>query len=296
LGVPAGDGLAATPSATQAVNARAAAAWSAACLTIVLTTTNPGYRLEMLAVTATVLLVSAGARRSRRALLAAGVAGLLSAAFNFVLSHLGADVLFSLPESLPAIGGPYTVEAAVFGLAAGVTLAAAVLAVAPLAVLIEPDQVVDALPGFLHGSGAAVAAALNLVPSLGGTFRAVSEAQRLRGWSPRGPRSWAEVVVPVVLTAIEDSIQLAESMAARGFGSGPRTRLEPPQMAVPDWLTVAVAVAGAGVFVACVLAGVVAEWDAYPTLRLPPLAPLPAAACLLPALPAVWWRSPRLPV
>jgi energy-coupling factor transport system permease protein len=277
------------------VNPRAVAAWSVACLTIVLTTTNPGYRLGVLASTITVLLASAGARRARRPLLGAAVAGLLAAAFNFVLSHLGADVLFALPEWLPALGGPYTVEAAVFGVAAGITLAAAVLAVAPLAMLVEPDQVIDALPGFLHGSGAAVAAALNLVPSLGGTFRAVADAQRLRGWRPRGPRSWSEVVLPVVLTAIEDSIQLAESMAARGFGSGPRTRLQPPRMTGRDWLTVATAGAATAVFVACVLAGVVAEWDAYPSVHVPPLAPLPAAACLLPALPAVWWHSPRWP-
>jgi energy-coupling factor transport system permease protein len=277
------------------VNPRAVAAWSAACLTIVLTTTNPGYRLAVLASTVAVLVASAGARRARRPLLAGAVAALLSAAFNFVLSHLGADVLFSVPEWVPAIGGPYTLEAAVFGVTAGITLAAAVLAVAPLAMLLEPDQVVDALPDFLHGSGAAVAAALNLVPSLGRTFTAVADAQRLRGWRPRGPRSWSEVVVPVVLTAIEDSIQLAESMAARGFGSGPRTRLEPPRMAATDWLTVATAGAAAAIFVGCVLAGVVAEWDAYPSLRPPALAPLPAAACLLPALPGVWWRSPRWP-
>jgi CBS-domain-containing membrane protein len=62
-----------------------------------------------------------------------------------------------------------------------------------------------------------------------------------------------------------------------------------------DWLTVATAATAAGVFVGCVLAGVVTEWDAYPSLRLPALAPLPAAACLLPALPGVWWRSPRWP-
>lgn len=277
------------------MSARAAAAWSAACLIIVLTTTNPAYRLGILASTVVVLLGSAGLRRARRALLAAAVAGLLSAAFNFVLSHLGADVLFRLPEWLPALGGPYTLEAAVFGVAAGVTLAAAVLAVAPLALLVEPDQVIDALPSFLHGSGAAVAAALNLVPGLGRTFVAVSDAQRLRGWRPRGPRSWSEVVVPVVLTAIEDSIQLAEAMAARGFGSGPRTTLQPARMTGRDWLTVATSAGAAGLFLACLLGGLVAEWDAYPSLHAPVVAPLPALASLLPALPGLWWRSPPWP-
>ena len=88
------------------MNPRAVAAWSAACLTIVLTTTNPGYRLGVLAASVTVLLASAGARRARRPLLAASAAGLLGAALNILLSHLGADVLFRLPEWLPAVGGP----------------------------------------------------------------------------------------------------------------------------------------------------------------------------------------------
>jgi energy-coupling factor transport system permease protein len=277
------------------VNPRAVAAWSAACLTVILTTTDPVYRTLVLVATLTVLLAAAGARRARPALVAAAVAGLLATAFNVLLSHLGADVLFSLPEGIPAVGGPYTVEAAVFGVVAGITLAAALLAAAPLALLLEADQVLDALPAFLQGSGAAVAAALNLVPGFGKTFRAVADAQRLRGWRPRDPRCWKEVVIPVLLTAIEDSIQLAESMEARAFGSGRRTRLQPPRMSAGDWAMVATAAAALLAFISAVLSGMVAEWGAYPFVRLPSPSPLPVAACLLLALPAVWWRSPRLP-
>jgi energy-coupling factor transport system permease protein len=277
------------------VNPRAVAAWSAACLTVILTTTDPVYRTLVVVAALAVLLAAAGARRARPVLVAAGLAGVLATAFNFLLSHLGADVLFSLPEGLPAIGGPYTLEAAVFGVVAGITLAAALLAAAPLAILMEPDQVLDALPAFLQGSGAAVAAALNLVPGFGRTFRAVADAQRLRGWRPRDPRCWKEVAIPVLLTAIEDSIQLAESMEARAFGSGRRTRLQPPRMSGRDWLMVAVAAVAVLAFISSVLFGMVAEWDAYPFLRLHWPSPLPVAACLLLAIPAIWWRSPRLP-
>src|SRR5439155_83909 len=70
---------------------------------------------------------------------------------------------------------------------------------------------------------AALAASFNLVPAVARSFTAVREAQLMRGWRPRGPGSWGELVVPVVLTTIEDSIQLAESMEARAFGSGRRT-------------------------------------------------------------------------
>lgn len=35
---------------------------------------------------------------------------------NFVSAHLGTTILFSLPSSIPAIGGPYTLEALATGL------------------------------------------------------------------------------------------------------------------------------------------------------------------------------------
>jgi energy-coupling factor transport system permease protein len=292
LGVPVGDGVAASAAPAQEVNPRAVAAWSAACLAITLSTTNPAYRALVLGAALVVVVAGAGARRARRLLYTAALAGVSAVAFNFVLSHLGADVLFSLPDQVPVLGGPYTLEAVVFGVVSGITLAAAMLAVAPLVLLLDPDHLIDALPGFLHRTGGALAATLNLIPSLGGTFRAVADAQRLRGWRPRGPRSWSEIVVPVVLTAIEDSIQLAESMEARAFGSGPRTRLEPARMSAADWLSVAVAGSALALFVLAALTGQVGDWFAYPTLQVPSLSRLPALACLLLAVPALLWRSP----
>ena len=72
------------------------------------------------------------------------------------------------------------------------------------------------MPAPLERTGIAVATSLNLVSGFGRTFTAVRDAQRMRGWRPRGIRSWNEVLVPVVLTAIEDSVLLAEAMEARG--------------------------------------------------------------------------------
>ncbi len=244
------------------MHARAVLAWSGACLVIVLATTNPVYRTLVLATAATTVVAGAGVARARRLLIAAGIAALSAVALNLVSAHVGADVLFALPDSIPALGGPYTAEALVEGLAAGVTLAAALLAVAPISLLLEPFEVVEALPEVLAGTGSAIAAALNLIPGVAASFAAVAEAQRLRGWRPRGPRSWTAVVVPVVLSAIEDSIQLAEAMAA--------------------------AVAA---FLGARATGWVADWDPYPFLSPPALAPLPVAACLALALPSWVWRS-----
>ena len=265
--------------------------WTAACLFVVLATTNPAYKTLVLAAALAALVAGAGFRRTRRLLIAATVVATVAVVLNLVSAHVGETVLFTLPADLPAVGGPYTLEALVYGATGGVTVAAAILAAAPLSLLLESHEVMDALPAVLSRTGAAIAAALNLVPAVGATFVQVSEAQRMRGWRPRGPRSWAEVAVPVVLTSVESSIQLAESMEARGFGSGPRTHMSPVHMSSRDWVLVVASASAMVLFAISIAAGWARPWAAYPLLTAPPVDPRPLVACLLLFTPALQWRS-----
>ena len=143
------------------------------------------------------------------------------------------------------MGGPYTVEALAFGASSGITIAAAILAAAPFSLLLQPHDVMDALPPVLARTGTTIAASMNLVPAVVASFTEVSEAQRMRGWRPRGPRSWAEVVVPVVLTSVESSIQLAESMEARGFGLPARTHFRGANLGPASLLVIVASLAAA---------------------------------------------------
>ena len=273
------------------MNARAVAAWSAACLVIVLFTTNPAYKATVLAAAITSLAAGAGWRRLRGLLVAVVLIAAFATALNFVSAHLGTTVLFNLPDQVPALGGPYTLEALAVGVSGGLTVAAAISAAAPFSLILAPHEVMDALPSSLSRTGAAVAASLNLVPNVASSFVQVSEAQRLRGWRPRGPRSWAEVVVPVVLTSVEGSIQLAESMEARGFGSGPRTSFSRARLQASDWVLLAASAAAVAGFIASHAAGWADDWYPYPTLNAPAIDIRPLLACLLLFTPVVTWRS-----
>jgi energy-coupling factor transport system permease protein len=113
----------------------------------------------------------------------------------------------------------------------------------------------------------------------------------MRGWQPKGPRSWAEVVVPVVLTSVEGSIQLAESMEARGFGSGPRTSMDTGKLTQNDWLLIAMSAIAVAIFVLAHLAGWAADWYPYPSITVPAIDIRPLMACCLLFTPAVLWRS-----
>src|SRR5438445_457468 len=105
------------------MNARAVAAWSACSLFIILSTTSPVYKLMVLAAAVSVLAAGAGLRRIRALLVAVLFIGTFATLLNFVSAHLGATVLFALPAQIPALGGPYTLEAMVFA-ASGVALVA----------------------------------------------------------------------------------------------------------------------------------------------------------------------------
>jgi energy-coupling factor transport system permease protein len=273
------------------MNARAVAAWSATCIFIVLSTTNPVYKAAVLAAALIALAAGVGLRRLRGLLIGVALIAAFAVVLNFVSAHLGTTVFFALPDSIPALGGPYTLEALAFGATGGLTVAAAILAAAPFSLLLASHEVMDALPAALSRTGAAIAASLNLVPAVAASFVEVTEAQRLRGWRPRGPRSWSEIVVPVVLTSVEGSIQLAESMEARGFGSGPRTAVTPSSLQGSDWLLIAASAIALAVFGISQAAGWAAPWYAYPSLTWPAVDVRPLAACLLLLAPVLAWRS-----
>jgi energy-coupling factor transport system permease protein len=56
------------------------------------------------------------------------------------------------------------------------------------------------------------------VPQMVASWQAIREAQQVRGHKVRGVRDVLPLVMPLLVTALERAMQLAESMEARGFG------------------------------------------------------------------------------
>src|SRR5438105_4387464 len=94
-------------------------------MVIVLSTSNPAYKAIVLVAALTALVSAVGLRRMRRLLAGVGFIAVFDVLLNFVSAHLGRTVLFALPDGVPAIGGPYTLEALAFGVSGGMTIAAA---------------------------------------------------------------------------------------------------------------------------------------------------------------------------
>jgi hypothetical protein len=112
----------------------------------------------------------------------------------------------------------------------------------------------------------------------------------MRGWSPRRVRGWPDLAVPVVLTALEGSITLAEAMEARGYGSGPRTHYRDAVWTGSDVAVCVVAPAAALVFVLLRVAGVIGDWYPFPDVSVPPVSVVGVVCCLALAIPILVWR------
>jgi energy-coupling factor transport system permease protein len=275
------------PASRVGLAPRAWFVWSMAAVTAALVTDNPVYRLIVALSVLYVLVTWLPEGKSVRPILWAVVwAGLFAAAVNVLIGHTGTHVLVELPDAIPVLGGPITLESMAFGADVGLGLAAAIVAAAPLSMILSSHDIVDALPRPFERTGIAVATALNLVSGFGRTFTAVRDAQRMRGWRPRGIRSWNEVLVPVILTAIEDSVQLAEAMEARAYGSGPRSQYSTYVWSRTDILVVLLAFVAPAAFILARAAGATVDWYPYPSLELPHVEPVLVASCLLLTAPA----------
>jgi energy-coupling factor transport system permease protein len=222
-------------------------------------------------------------------LLGIGIFAVTTIVLNGLLSHLGKNVVITFPSWLPVFGGPVTVEGFVNGGSIALSLLIAVSVSASLSLVIEPTDLVDALPKSFHRAGAALGAALNLVPATALSVNTIREAQKLRGWRPRGMRALVDLVVPVLLSAIDRSVQLAESMEARAFGAQRRTKLLDENRSSKTLICVFLSLLAVGLAIAARLHGVVA-WYPYPVPTLPSLSPvalippvvITAAALMLP--------------
>lgn len=269
---------------------RAVAIWVVGALGCVLIGQDPVESALLVAALAAVAAGCAGWHRARPLLIGVLIAGLTATLLTFCLAHVGTTVLFTLPAGWVVLGGPWTLEAIAYGLQSGLLLAAAVLSVAPLSLLLDPSELIDALPRGLDRTGATVASSLNLVPAVARSVRETAEAQRLRGLRTRRLGGWTEVLVPVVLTSIEDSMQLAEAMEARGYGEGRRTHYPAAPADGRDLLVAAAALAALAAVIILRWRGVIGTWQPYPTLSVPPVSPLQLVPPLLLLAPLWRWR------
>jgi energy-coupling factor transport system permease protein len=141
--------------------------------------------------------------------------------FSALSVHAGQIVLFRLPESWPILGGPITLEATIAGAVNGLSLLTILAIFAAFNAVVDHYQLLRAVPASLFEAGVVVSIAITFVPQMVLSAKEIREAQRIRGYRFRGLRDLLPLVIPLLANGLERAIQLAETMEARGFGSGP---------------------------------------------------------------------------
>ena len=138
----------------------------------------------------------------------------------FASGSTGGEVLLNLPTlQLGGIAllGPLSVRTFESALTDGLRLAAIVLAIGMANTLANPKRLLKSMPGALYEVATAMTVAINLAPQLIESLQRVRKARRLRGRS-KGIRALPSIVIPALEDTIEQSLALAASMDARGFG------------------------------------------------------------------------------
>ena len=167
--------------------------------------------------------------------------GLVLFLFSPLVARYGGVVYWEGPE-VPVIGQlDVTSEEVSEALFQSLRLIAVGLAFAAYALLLDLDGLLLA-GGRLRRSVLAVALATRLVPTLERDAAGYVEALRGRGLVVEGVRGRARLISPLVAGSLERSLNLAESMEARGFGRPGRTRTPSPAWSTLDRLAIVAAV------------------------------------------------------
>lgn len=166
--------------------------------------------------------------------------GLVLVLFGPLAARYGGVVYWEGPE-VPVVGRlDITSEELAEALHQALRLVAVGLAFAAYALLLDQDRLLLAA-GRLRRSVLAVALATRLLPTLERDAAGYVEALRGRGVAVEGLRGRARLLSPLVAGSLERSLNLAESMEARGFGRPGRTRVPAPPWSTLDRLGIAVA-------------------------------------------------------
>ena len=148
---------------------------------------------------------------------------------NALFVRAGATVLYRGP-SIPVIGMVrITLEALAYGAGMGIRLLVIISIFCLFTYTVQPDRFMKLFGPFGNRTVFVITLSMRLFPLMVNDYRRIMEVQRCRGVRFDEGRWWQRVrhMFPVtsvlLLSSLERSFLQAESMYARGYGSGRRT-------------------------------------------------------------------------
>ena len=149
--------------------------------------------------------------------------------FNVLTAHVGDRVFARVPDAIPIVGGPLTLNALVYGLLSAIAVLALVLVGSTLGQVLDWAMLLRLLPAQLSTVAVAGSVAWALVPQTAAALGEIREAQAARGHRPRWIRDLVPLLVPLLAGGLERALALAEALEARAFGAPLDTAGEAPR-------------------------------------------------------------------
>lgn len=230
-----------------------------------------------------------------------GIAVIVNPAFN----HAGVTILTYLPT-----GNPLTLESILYGISAGILLAAVIVWFQCYTAVMTSDKFIYLFGRLIPALSLVLSMTLRFVPKFKVQLQAVTEAQRCVGRDVSEGTIWqrtktAVTILSILITwALENAIETADSMKSRGYGLPGRTafsiyRFDSRDKAALLWLGFC------GFFIASGWTAGGFYWRYYPTIKGAPVTPLTVmmqlgylALCLTPVIvdrpeERIWRRLDR---
>lgn len=145
----------------------------------------------------------------------------LSALINMLFSHAGKTVLFNLPDGWLLIGGAVTLESFVYGAINGLVISSLYLLFNIFNKALSVKQITRLIPRAFHPIATMVTISLTFFPSIQQRIREIREAQLIRGNPMKKVADWLPILIPLLVSSLEDAFLLSESMTSRGFHTQP---------------------------------------------------------------------------
>lgn len=167
---------------------------------------------------------------------------LASSVVNPLFSHKGGTLLFYL-----FTGNPVTLEAIIYGFAAAVIIGAVLLWFSSFNVIMTEDKLLGGVGSVMPHVATLVTMIFRFVPKLVHHGKQVAEAEKALGKEPEGIKEklkrQAEIFSITTTWALENSVDTADSMRARGYGTGKRThynnyKMHMRDIAVIGWIVI----------------------------------------------------------
>ncbi len=194
---------------------------------------------------------------------------------NALMSFHGETVLWQAPFTIPAMGQPrIAMESIIYGLGMSLRLAAIISAFAVTTLTIHPDDMMLAMIKMRlpYKSVLVTSLSTRFMPTLIDDAERITDAQRSRaveldsGRLHRRIGRRISILIPLLANSLDRTMQVAEAMDARAFGSGSRrTYYREIRFSAVDVASIVMALAplALGIFVATLG---YSSYRYYPTL------------------------------